>query len=360
MATLMVACAAPASGGKRDCPRGYAAGSCPSMRIGVTGANGFIGSHLVRYLLERNHRPVAFLQRGTDARPIADLRGEYDEVRGDLLDPDSLDGFVGQCDVVVHLAGINRYWAEDASVFQRVNVDGARNVAEACRKHGIRKLVHASSCITLGASDGPVERDEEAPFNLGGLDFPYAATKKAGEEVMKRAAVESGLPVVIVNPTSAIGEMDYAPTPIGKPVADIARGVWPVYVAGGACFIDVKDAARGIWLALEKGAIGRQYLLVGQNLSNRDFMSLVAEVAGAPRPRVKIPRACLAAVALGLEWTADHVTRRHPAVTRSMAALVGRYLYFDGTRARTELGFEAGPVRAAVERAVEWFRKQAA
>ncbi len=329
------------------------------MRIGITGANGFIGNHLVRHVLEGGHQPVAFLEAGSDPRPLADLAGRYDAVRGDLLDRRSLDRFVAACDVVVHLAGVNRYWAEDPTVFERVNVQGARNVAESCREHGIRKLVHASSCITLGASDEPVARDEDAPFNLGHLAFPYADTKRAGEEEMKRQAREHGLPVVIVNPTSAIGEMDYAPTPIGKPVADIARGLWPVYVAGGACFIDVKDVVRGIWLALEKGANGRQYLLAGENFTNREFMSLVAEVAGARRPRFKVPRAALMALAAGLEWTADHVSRRHPAVTRSMASLVGRYLYFDGARARNELGFAPGPVRPGIERAVRWFRERA-
>lgn len=326
------------------------------MRIGITGANGFIGSHLVRFLVARGERPLAFLQRGSDARPLADLDGAYDAVEGDLLDRASLDAFAGACDAVVHLAGVNRYWLDDPSGFHRVNVTGARNVADACRAHGVRRLVHASSCITLGASDAPVARDEDAAFNLAGLDFPYAATKKAGEEEMKRQAREHGLPVVIVHPTSALGERDFGPTPIGKPVADIARGLWPVYVAGGACFIDVADVVRGLLLALEKGTVGRQYLLAGQNLSNREFMSLVAEAAGARPPRLRIPRACLAAVAAGLEWTADHVTRRPPAVTRSMASLVGRWLYYDGARARRELGFEPGPVRGAVERAVSWFR----
>lgn len=326
------------------------------MRIGVTGANGFLGNHLVRFLLDRGEHPLAFLQAGSNPRPLSDLPA-LEIAWGDLLDRPSLDRFVARCDAVVHLAGINRYWLEDASAFHAVNVDGARNVAEACRAHGVRRLVHASSCITLGASDEPAARDEESPFNLGHLGFAYAATKKAGEEEMKRQAREHGLPVVIVHPASAVGERDLGPTPIGKPIADIARGLWPVYVGGGACFIDVRDVVRGIWLALERGRPGRQYVLAGENLTNREFMSLVADAAGAARPRLRIPRACLSALAVGLEWRADHLTRRHPAVTRSMAALVGRYLYYDGRRAREELGFQAGPVRPAIERAVRWFRE---
>lgn len=328
----------------------------PGMRIGITGANGFIGNHLVRFLLERRVRPVAFLQRGLDAGPLSELAGRFEEVRGDLLDPASLDRFVAGCDAIVHLAGVNRYWSEDRSVFQAVNVEGARNLADACRRHRIPKLVHASSCITLGASVLPVARNEDSPFNLDRMGFLYATTKKAGEEEMKRQASEHGLPVVIVHPTSAVGEMDHGPTPIGKPIADIARGLWPVYVAGGACFIDVKDVARGLWLALERGRPGRQYLLAGENLTNQQFMSLVATVAGARPPRIKIPRPCLTALALGAEWVADHVTGRPPALTRSMASLVGRYLYFDGARARQELGFDPGPLRAGIERAVAWFR----
>ena len=330
------------------------------MRIGITGANGFVGNHLARALVERGERPLCFLERGSDPRPLEDLDGRYDALWGDLLDPASLDRLVGECDALVHLAGVNRYWVRDPGVFHRVNVVGARNVAEACLRAGTRRLVHASSCVTLGASAGPVPRDEDAPFDLGGLEFPYAATKKAGEEEMKRRARERGLPVVIVHPASAIGERDFGPTPIGKPVADIARGLWPFYVPGGACFIDVRDLARGLLLALERGTPGRQYLLAGENLTNRDFISLVAEVAGARPPRVRIPRPFLTALASGLEWTADHVTHRHPAVTRSMAAMVGRYLYYDGGRTRRELGFEPGPVRAGIERAVRWFREAAA
>jgi dihydroflavonol-4-reductase len=326
------------------------------MRIGITGANGFIGHHLVRHMLERGRRPVAFLERGSPARPLADLAGRFEAHEGDLLDRGSLDRFVGGCDAVFHLAGVKRYWAPDRGVFERVNVEGARNVAEACPAHRVPRLVHASSCVTLGASDAPVARDEEAPFNLAHLDFPYALTKKAGEEEMKRLAADRGLPVVIVHPTSAVGDRDHAPTPIGKSVADIARGLWPVYVAGGACFIDVRDVARGLWLALERGAVGRQYVLAGENLENRAFMSLVAEVAGAPPPRVRIPRAALAVVAGSLEWAADHVTRRPPPVTRSMAWMVGRWLWYDGRRAREELGFEPAPVRGALVRAVAWFR----
>jgi dihydroflavonol-4-reductase len=231
-----------------------------------------------------------------------------------------------------------------------------RNLAQACLRHRVGRLVHASSCITLGASDAPAPRDEDAPYNLG-FRFLYGETKKAGEDEIKRFVRERGLPAVILHPTSAIGEQDFAPTPIGKPISDIARGRWPVYVAGGACFIDVHDVVRGSWLAMERGQIGRQYLLAGENLTNRQFMTRVAELAGVAPPRLKVPKRLLDVVGAVGEWAADHVTHRPPPLTSGMAGLIGKFLFFDGTRAERELGFKAGAVAPAIERCIRWFRE---
>jgi dihydroflavonol-4-reductase len=323
--------------------------------IGITGANGFIGAHLLRATIARGLRPVAFVQRGTSLAPIADLTGRYEPVEGDLRDGSSVDAFVARCEAVFHLAGLNRYWVPDRRLFHEVNVAGVRNLAEACVRHRVRRLVHASSCITLGASEVPVPRDEDAPYNLR-FSFPYGETKKAGEDEIKRFVRERGLPAIIVHPTSAIGEQDFAPTPIGKPIADIARGMWPVYVAGGACFIDVHDVVRGCWLAMERGEVGRQYLLVGENLTNREFMAAVAELAGVGRPRLQVPARLLDAVGTVGEWLADHVTRKPPLLTAGMTGLIGRFLFFDGARAERELGFRAGPVAPAIDRCIRWFR----
>jgi dihydroflavonol-4-reductase len=328
--------------------------------IGITGGNGFIGNHLLRSAIARGHRPIVFLERGTSTAPIADLAGQFEAVEGNLLEPASVDGFLARCRNVFHLAGFNRYWARDAATFERVNHEAVRILAEKCLRHRIDKLVHVSSCITLGASETPEPRDESSGFNLTDIPFPYARTKKAGEEVVRDLARNSGLPAVIVNPASAIGERDHGPTPIGKPIADISQGKWPVYVAGGACFIDVHDVVRGLWLAMEKGRVGEQYLLAGENLTNREFMSRVAACAGVAQPKVRVPLPVLRAVASVAEWLADRVTQKEPVLTRGMTALIGKYLYFDGRKARDELGFEAGPCTGAIERSVAWFRAQRA
>jgi dihydroflavonol-4-reductase len=310
----------------------------------------------MRSAVARGLRPLAFLQKGTSRAPIADLEGKYDVLEGDLLDRASLDAFAARCQSIVHLAGLNRYWAEDRGVFHRVNVLGVRNVAEACLANGVRRVVHVSSCIVLGASERPEPRNEESPYNLD-FSFPYGETKKAGEEEIRRLVREKGLPAVVLNLASAIGERDFAPTPIGKPIADIARGRWPVYVDGGASFIDVHDVVRGLWLALELAPVGRQYVLAGENLTNQAFMTKVAEIAGARRPRLKIPTGALRIAGAAAEWVANRVTKKDPPLTAGMAGLVGKYLWFDGRRAKEELGFEASPVAPAIERCVRWFRE---
>lgn len=330
------------------------------MRVGITGANGFIGTHFVGHVLKLGHQPVLLLQRGTSAAALAEYEGRVDIVWGDITDSASLDPFLAGCEVVFHLAGYNRYWSKDTEIFRLVNHIGARNIAEGCLKHGVRRLVHVSSCITLGASDDPSPRTEDTGFNLQWIRFPYAHTKKAGEDEIIEWVRTRGLDAVIINPSSAIGEKDYGPTPIGKPIDDICKGLWPVYVAGGACFIDVHDVLRGLWLALEKGRKGEKYVLAGENLTNQQFMSAVAEAAGRPAPKLKVPKPLLGVVAHAGEFLADTITHKHPPLTIGMSSLIGRYLWFDGTKAREELGFVAGPVRPAIQRAVDWFKAEAA
>ena len=325
------------------------------MKVGITGANGFLGNHLARYVANLGHEVVPFLLEGTSKDLLEDVTDQV--YWGSVLDPESLQPFVERCEVLIHLAGFNRYWSRDPGIFHSLNVIGPRNIAEVCMDTGIGKVVHVSSCITLGASELPVSRNEESEFNLANKRFLYAESKKAGEDEMKRWAAERGFPVVIVNPAAAIGEMDYGPSPTGSPIIDICKGRWPVWVDGGANFMDVRDAARGLWLALERGREGEQYLLTGDNLSNRAFMTEVAKLSGKTEPRFRVPKNLLGVVAHGQEWLADHLTHRPPKLTVGMHGLIGKYLYYESAKAEKELGFVAKPCDRAIERAIQWFKE---
>jgi len=324
------------------------------MRVGITGANGFIGNHLTRHVTSLGHEVIAFLLRGTSDTLLENLPQQV--YWGDVLDTESLHPFLKSCDVLFHLAGFNRYWSRDPEIFHKLNVVGPTNIATACLSTGIEKMVHVSSCITLGASEQPVSRNEESEFNLSGKRFLYAETKKAGEDKMKHWAREKGLPVVIVNPASAIGEMDYGPTPIGEPIIDICKGMWPVWVEGGACFVDVHDLVQGLWLTLEKGRTGEQYLLAGDNLTNKEFMSKIAKLTGKGQPKVRIPKTLLSLVAHWQEGLADHLTHRAPKLTVGMQELIGKYLYYESSKAKDELGYNPMPCDGAMERSIQWFK----
>jgi dihydroflavonol-4-reductase len=216
-----------------------------------------------------------------------------------------------------------------------------------------------SSCITLGAAFHPKPRNEQSDYNLYGIKFLYGETKKVGEEEVKRMVQGEGLPAIIVNPASVLGEQDLGPTPIGKVVEDISKGAWPIYVSGGSCFIDIHDLIRGLWLALEFGRIGSQYLLVGENITNREFMARVAQVAGVSKGRLPVPKGFLSLAAAFFELVSDYITNEEPILTQGAVSLVGRYLYYDGSLAQNELGFSAGTCESAIERSVNWMKNLA-
>ncbi len=325
------------------------------MKIGITGANGFIGNHLTKYLARRGHEVFAYVQPGTST---ATLDGTAAAIfYGDIEDSASFDPFLERCEAVFHLVAVNQYWAADPAIFHRVNYLGTRALVESCIKHQIKKFVHVSSCITLGASDTPVARSETSAFNLNAVPLAYAHTKKLAEDWIKEQVRDRGFPAVIVHPGSAIGESDYGPTPIGRSILDISRGRWPVYVAGGACFVDIRDLVHGLWLALEKGRVGEQYLLSGENITNREFMTRVSQSAGRSRPCVRIPGFLLSLLAHAGEWLADHVFKKAPPLTLGMRALVGKFIYFDNAKAVAELGFHPQPCGPAIQRSIDWFRE---
>jgi dihydroflavonol-4-reductase len=324
------------------------------MKIGITGANGFIGNHLSKYLSRHGHEVIAYIQPGTSPSTMDGAAAAV--FYGDITDPASFDPFLDRCEVVFHLVAINQYWAKDPAIFHRVNYLGTRALVEACIRHRIKKFIHVSSCITLGASDTPVARSETSAFNLITVPLAYAHTKKLAEDWIKEQVRDRGFPAVIIHPGSAIGEFDHG-TPIGRSIIDISRGRWPVYVAGGACFVDVRDLVHGLWLALEKGRVGEQYLLSGENITNREFMTRVSECAGRSRPCFRIPDFLLSLGAHVGEWLADHVFKKAPPLTRGMRALVGKFIYFDNAKAVSELGFNPQPCGAAIQHSVDWFRE---
>jgi dihydroflavonol-4-reductase len=283
------------------------------VKVYVTGATGFVGSHVARELRERG--------------------AEVSDERIDLLDRSGLERTVAGCDAVVHVAALYSYDAP-AEAFERVNVEGTRTLLDVAERAGVRRVVHCSTAGTCGPVPGrtATEADVPPPWEL---EVPYKRTKLAAEQL----ALEAG--AVVVNPTTPVGEGDRKPTPTGRMIAGIARGTLPGYVATtGLNLVDVRDVARGHMLALERGVPGERYLLGGVNLALEDVFAAIARLAGRPRPRLRVPYAVAEMAALvGI-------------ANRDEVRLARLPMYFSSAKARSTLGYEPGPVEPALARAV--------
>ncbi len=288
------------------------------MKAYVTGASGFVGSHVARELAECG----------------ADVRTE----RVDLLDAVGLMRIVEGCDAVFHVAALYSYEA-DPRMIERINVEGTRNVIAACREAGKTRLVHTSTAGTCGPVAGREATETDSP-PAWELDVPYKRTKLASEQLVLEAAA-TGLDAVVVNPTAPVGEGDRRPTPTGRMVAGVATGKIRGYVATtGLNVVDVRDVARGHVLALERGVRGERYLLGGVNLALADLFAAIVDLANRPRPVLRVPYA-LATIAayVGL-------------ANRDEVRLARLPMYFSSAKAQNMLGYTPGPVMPALARAV--------
>jgi dihydroflavonol-4-reductase len=279
----------------------------------VSGATGFVGSHVARELREAG----------------ADVRDE----RVDLLRTDALERAVDGCEAVVHVAGLYSYDAPAAQI-ERVNVDGTRNLLDAAERKAVRRFVFTSTAGTCGPVPGRAATEEDEP-PVWELTVPYKRTKLVAERLARAAGA------VVVNPTTPIGDGDHKPTPTGRMIAGVATGAIRGFVpTTGLNVVDVRDVARGHILALERGEPGERYLLGGVNLALDDLFGAIADLAGRPRPRIRVPYAVALAAGKTRLVNADEV---------KLARLP---MYFTWEKARVRLGYAPGPVEPALARAV--------
>jgi dihydroflavonol-4-reductase len=248
------------------------------------------------------------------------------------------------------------YWTRNPAEIYATNVEGTRNVLEAAAAEGVKRVVHTSSVATLGLPADGSPGNEETPVTIDDMVSDYKRSKFMAEELAREYAAR-GLPVVIVNPSTPIGVRDVKPTPTGRIVLDFITGRMPVYVDTGLNLVNVKDVALGHWLAAQKGQIGQRYILGGRNMSMKEILETLAEISGRPAPRVQVP------LWIAMLYAYSDVVRARlwpaytPRGTPDMVRLAHKHMYFDSTRAVTELGLPQSDPRQALAEAVEWFQE---
>ncbi len=324
------------------------------MTVLVTGASGFLGSAVVRKLLDNDEHVRVMTRKTSDTTNIADLDVEI--FYADLRDPASLLNACRGCRSLFHVAADYRLWVRDPSVLYDSNVAGTRNIMHAALEAGIERIVYTSSVATLGLNRDGSPANEQTPVTLENMIGHYKRSKFLAEKVVDDLVRENNLPAVIVNPSTPIGPRDVKPTPTGRIVRDAALGRIPAFVDTGLNIAHVDDVANGHLLAWKNGEIGRRYILGGENLSLQQILTIVASACSRPPPRIRLPRYAIYPVAWVSQWWARVSDGPEPQATVDGLRMAAKKMFFDSTRAQSELGYSSRPANEALLDAVEWFR----
>lgn len=317
----------------------------------ITGATGHIGNVLARELLARGHTLRALVLPGEDYSSLDGLPVEM--VEGDVLKPETLGCAFCGVDTVFHLAGVISLMKEDLTLMERVNVQGTRNVIAACRAAGVKRLVHTSSIHAIRRVPCGQTVDENYPFDVDNAVGAYDRTKAmASLEVLQ--AVGEGMDAVIVCPTGVIGPYDYRLSEMGRLIVGGLRSSVQFCIDGAYDFVDVRDVARGMALAGEKGRAGEVYILSGQAVALPLLLRLVGEVTGRAMAFIKVPLA-LARAAVRLTPLYYRLTRSRPLFTPYSLETVTGNCAFSSAKAERELGYSTRSLHDTVTDTVQWF-----
>lgn len=323
------------------------------MRTLVTGANGFVGSAVLRVLINEGHDVRTLVRPGSNRLNLDGLRVEI--VEGDLTNEDSLRKAVLQCDNLFHVAADYRLWVPEPKAIYQTNVEGTRNLIRCAVEAGVKRVVYTSSVATLGLNTDRSPSNEETPVTLEQMTGHYKRSKFLAEQVVKELVETIGAPVVIVNPSTPVGPRDIKPTPTGRIFVDTLNNRMPAYVDTGLNIVHVDDVAYGHMLAFKRGEIGERYILGGENMTLKDILTAISDFSGVSRPKIRIPHN----VVLPIAWIAERwssISGKPPIASVDEVKMSKKYMYFSSEKAIQKLSYNPRPAMEAIEDAISWFR----
>ena len=323
------------------------------MKAFVTGATGFLGSHVARVLADQGAELRLLVRPTSNLKNLQGLKAET--ATGDLRDAASLEKAMAGCDTVFHVAADYRLWVRDPEEMYRSNVGGTRAILDAARKIGIQRVVYTSSVATMGFTNNGHPADEDSPVALANMIGHYKRSKFMAEQIALEAG-RSGMHVVTVNPTTPVGDQDVKPTPTGRIVLDFLKRKFPAYVETGLNLVDVRECARGHVAALEKGRPGQRYILGGENLTLKQILDKLGKITGLPSPKIKLPYIFAFATGVVDEMITGRLLKGEPRATIDTVRMGSKKMFASSDKAERELGWKIVPVEGALRRAVEWFQ----
>ena len=322
------------------------------MKTLITGANGFVGSAVMRHCLDAGQEVRVIVRPGSNRKNLVDLDVEIFE--GDLQDKISLQNAVKNCNAVFHVAADYRLWIPDPDNMYQTNVKGTRDLMLASAETGVDKIVYTSSVAVLGVNSDGTPANEETPVTVGDIIGHYKRSKYLAEKEVSKLVNKNGLPAVIVNPSTPLGPRDIKPTPTGNIILDTLNDRMPAYVDTGLNIVHVDDVAKGHLLAFEKGKIGERYILGGENLSLQAILGIICELADKQAPKIKLPHNLILPDAWCMERWAD-ISKKEPRATVDGIRMSKKLMYFSSDKAINDLGYEVRPVKEAIRDAIDWF-----
>lgn len=323
----------------------------------VTGASGFVGSRLVRALVERGEHVKAFLRAGSSRRQLADLPGDRLElVFGDILVEHTVYAALAGCDRLYHVASNFKMWDPDPGKILGPAIEGTRNTLRAARARGVEKIVVTSSVAALGTTTPDDPMDEDHEFNLDDPET-YIRSKYEAEQVALEMADE-GLPAVVVLPAGIFGPGDWKPTPSGEGLLKYLTFPpsfgFPI-TDGGLNIVDVDDVVSGHLLAMEKGRVGERYILGGDNVTYEQMFGTLHEITGLASPGMRMSPGMTMLGGRLMELAARLGGGDPPLTYRLARDYAVRHAWVTSEKAETELGYEHRPAKRTLERAVGWY-----
>ena len=323
------------------------------MKTLVTGSTGFLGSAILRKLLEDGREVKVLIREKSNTTNIDGIDVEI--ACGDLRDSDSLQSALNGCDVLYHTAAYYSLWDQNKQIIYDINVEGTRKILQAAQLKNIEKVVYTSTVGCVGLNKDTTPSNEDTPFDLNTLSNDYKQSKYQAEQVVLEFA-RNGLPVVIVNPSTPVGPRDIKPTPTGKIILDFLNRKMPAYLETGLNLIDVDDCARGHILAEQKGIPGERYILGNQNMSLFDILITLEKITGLKAPRIKMPFWVALSAGWACEMISNNLTGKPPAVPLAGVKMAKYFMYFDSSKAIQKLGLPQNPTENALRQSVDWFK----
>jgi dihydroflavonol-4-reductase len=323
------------------------------MNVFLTGATGFVGSHVARAFAADGARLRLLVRPTSRLDNLAGVPAET--VVGDLRNPDSFRAALGDCEVLGHVAADYRLWVREPKAMYAANVEGTRNLLTMARELGVAKVVYTSSVATMGFREDGTIVDENTPVSLDDMIGHYKRSKYLAEQEAISAA-RNGQHVIVLNPTTPIGPSDIKPTPTGQIIVDFLNRKFPAYVDTGLNLVDVGEVARMHVEALDRARPGERYILGGENFSLKQILDKMSAITGIPSPTVEVPHAVAMAFAFFDEMFTGRLRRKEPRATVEAVRMGRKKMFASSAKAERELGFRIVPVYSALRAAIDWFR----